>query len=132
MLSITLQLHLVQVITDPLPHQPLKYFRQVTCYRHWTIIHRFRFGPFLNNGVMNCCFKQLGTDPSSNDLFHNLQIGYARLLLHCFRTREGMQSGGDAEKDSWKLEYCVLYLLREILNFQESQVKSFETHFRRS
>eukprot|EP00116_Pleurobrachia_bachei_P017560 sb/3477822/ len=30
---------------------------------------------------------------------------------------------------SWKLEYCVLYLLREILNFQESQVKSFETHF---
>eukprot|EP00116_Pleurobrachia_bachei_P003301 sb/3463563/ len=31
--------------------------------------------------------------------------------------------------DSWKLWYCVLYLLREILNFQESQVKSFETHF---
>eukprot|EP00116_Pleurobrachia_bachei_P012396 sb/3472658/ len=31
--------------------------------------------------------------------------------------------------NSWKLEYCVLYLLREILNFQESQVKSFETHF---
>eukprot|EP00116_Pleurobrachia_bachei_P008250 sb/3468512/ len=27
------------------------------------------------------------------------------------------------------LRYCVLYLLREILNFQESQVKSFETHF---
>eukprot|EP00116_Pleurobrachia_bachei_P002386 sb/3462648/ len=25
--------------------------------------------------------------------------------------------------------YCMLYLLKEILNFQESQVKSFETHF---
>eukprot|EP00116_Pleurobrachia_bachei_P015012 sb/3475274/ len=35
----------------------------------------------------------------------------------------------DLTCDSWKLGYCVLHLLREILNFQESQVKSFETHF---
>eukprot|EP00116_Pleurobrachia_bachei_P003866 sb/3464128/ len=36
----------------------------------------------------------------------------------------------DLTRDSWKLEHCMLYLLREIiLNFQESQVKSFETHF---
>eukprot|EP00116_Pleurobrachia_bachei_P011341 sb/3471603/ len=28
--------------------------------------------------------------------------------------------------------YCMLYLLKEILNFQESQVKSFETHFKKS
>eukprot|EP00116_Pleurobrachia_bachei_P014972 sb/3475234/ len=31
---------------------------------------------------------------------------------------------------SWKLDYCVLYLVKEILNFQESQVKSFETHLK--
>eukprot|EP00116_Pleurobrachia_bachei_P013017 sb/3473279/ len=52
-----------------------------------------------------------------------LEIGVLRVIF----TKRDPEFPGIS--DSWKLGYCVLYLLREILNFQESQVKSLETHF---